>query len=136
MNGQPSGWSPASPPPPDAVEAFYAAGHWLYTQERFGDAVTVFRAVVRLAPHDERGWLALGACNEALDRHDVALELYDEARRVASAAPRCGIARARIFRARGQEGEAREAFAEAERLALQLDDEELHALIAAEKGRS
>lgn len=136
MNEQPTAARDGSPSLPDAVEAFYSAGHWLYTQERFGDAVTVFRAVIRLAPHDERGWLALGACNEALDRHDVALELYDEARRVASAAPRCGIARARIFRARGQASDAREAFAEAELIASQLDDDELHALIAAEKGRS
>jgi Flp pilus assembly protein TadD len=69
-------------PPLTAVEAFYAAGHWLYSQRRFEDAVTVFRAVIRLTPTDERGWLALGACHEALDRHDVALELYDEARRL------------------------------------------------------
>jgi Flp pilus assembly protein TadD len=69
-------------PPLSAVEAFYAAGRWLYSQDRFEDAATVFHAVVRLAPDDERGWLALGACHEALDRHDVALELYAEARRL------------------------------------------------------
>lgn len=125
-----------SEPPLSAVEAFYAAGHWLYTQGRFDDAVTVFRAVIRLAPGDERGWLALGACSEALDRHDVALELYDEARRLARAAPRCGIARARILRARGMEDDAREAFAEAERAAAEVDDDDLHALIAAERHRS
>ena len=80
MDPQSSGEPDA--PPLSAVEAFYAAGHWLYAHERFDDAVTVFRAVIRLAPSDERGWLALGACHEALDRHDVALELYDEARRL------------------------------------------------------
>jgi tetratricopeptide (TPR) repeat protein len=122
--------------PLSAVEAFYAAGHWLYTQGRFDDAVTVFRAVIRLAPEDERGWLALGACNEALDRHDVALELYDEARRVSSAAPRCGLARARILHARGQSTDARQAFAEAERAASLVDDDELRALIEAERSRS
>lgn len=126
----------AAPPPLSAVEAFYAAGHWLYTEERFDDAVTVFRAVIRLAPTDERGWLALGACHEALDRHDVALELYEEARRVASAAPRCDLARARLLRARGRAGDAREAFAEAARAAGHLDDPELEALIAAERVRS
>jgi tetratricopeptide (TPR) repeat protein len=142
MNQQPTTPTlPAQPPPAPpgalaAVEAFYAAGHWLYTQERFDDAVTVFRAVIRLAPHDERGWLALGACNEALDRHDVALELYDEARRVASTAPRCGLARARILRVRGMHDDAREAFAEAEQAALQMDDDELCALIAAERRRA
>jgi tetratricopeptide (TPR) repeat protein len=69
-------------PPLASAEAFYAAGHLLYSQRRFEDAITVFLAVIRLAPTDERGWLALGACHEALDRHDVALELYDEARRL------------------------------------------------------
>ena len=122
--------------PLSAVEAFYAAGHWLYSQSRFDDATTVFRAVIRLAPEDERGWLALGACNEALDRHDVALELYDEARRVASAAPRCDLARARILRSRGLADDARQAFAEAERAARLVDDDDLHALIAAERHRS
>jgi tetratricopeptide (TPR) repeat protein len=126
----------AAPKPLSAIEAFYAAGHWLYTQERFDDAITVFRAVIRIAPLDERGWLALGACEEALDRHDVALELYDEARRVASTAPRCSLARARLFRARGLASDARDAFAEAERAARDVDDDELHALIAAERGRS
>jgi tetratricopeptide (TPR) repeat protein len=125
-----------SAPPLSAVEAFYAAGHWLYSQDRFDDAATVFRAVIRIAPDDERGWLALGACNEALDRHDVALELYDEARRVASAAPRCELARARILRARGLTGDARRAFAEAEHAARGIDDDALHALIAAERQRS
>lgn len=119
-----------------AVEALYAAGHWLYAQQRIDDAVTVFRAVIRIAPHDERGWLALGACHEAQDRHDVALELYDQARRVASSAPRCGLARARIFRTRGMNDDATDAFAEAARIAEDLDDEELRALVAAERRRS
>jgi len=119
-----------------AVEALYAAGHWLYTQQRIDDAVTVFRAVIRVAPHDERGWLALGACHEAQDRHDVALELYDEARRVAASAPRCGIARGRILRTRGMNDDATDAFAEAARIAEELGDEDLSALVAAEKRRS
>lgn len=37
-----------------AVEAFYAAGHWLYARGRFDDAETVFRAVVRLAAEAEQ----------------------------------------------------------------------------------
>jgi tetratricopeptide (TPR) repeat protein len=118
-----------------AIEALYAAGHWLYGQQRIEDAVTVFRAVIRIAPHDERGWLALGACHEAQDRHDVALELYDEARRVASSAPRCGLARARIFRTRGMNEDANDAFAEAARIAEELDDEDLRILVAAEGRR-
>jgi tetratricopeptide (TPR) repeat protein len=119
-----------------AIEALYAAGHWLYSQQRIDAAVTVFRAVIRIAPEDERGWLALGACHEAQDRHDVALELYDEARRVAKSAPRCGLARARICRMRGMSEDATEAFAEAARVADQLGDEDLRALVAAERRRS
>lgn len=119
-----------------ALESLYAAGHWLYGQRRIDDAVTVFRAVIRIAPHDERGWLALGACHEAQDRHDVALELYDEARRVAASAPRCDLARSRIFRARGMGDDANDAFAEAARIAEELDDEELRALVASEGRRS
>jgi len=119
-----------------AIEALYAAGYWLYAQQRIDDAVTVFRAVIRIAPHDERGWLALGACHEAQDRHDVALELYDEARRVARTAPRCGLARARILRTRGMDEHAKDAFVEAARIAEELDDDELRALVAEEGRRS
>lgn len=119
-----------------AIEALYAAGHWLYTEQRIDDAVTVFRAIIRIAPEDERGWLALGACHEAQDRHDVALELYDEARRVASIAPRCNLARARIFRALGLNGDADDAFAEATRIADELGDDDLRTLVAREARRS
>jgi tetratricopeptide (TPR) repeat protein len=119
-----------------AIEALYTAGHWLYSQHRFDDAVTVFRAVIRVAPHDERGWLALGACHEAQDRHDVALELYEEARRVASAAPRCDLARARLFGLLGMDDDARGAFSEAARIAEELDDPDLRALVAVERRRS
>jgi tetratricopeptide (TPR) repeat protein len=121
---------------PAAVEALYAAGHWLYERSRIDDAVTVFRAVIRIAPQDERGWLALGICHEAQDRHDVALELYSEARRVSKSWARCGLARARIFRARGMMQDAAEAFAEAERLVDELNDDELHELVDGERSRS
>jgi len=43
-----------------AVEALYATGHWLLSQERIAQAIVVFRAMIHVAPHDERGWLALG----------------------------------------------------------------------------
>jgi tetratricopeptide (TPR) repeat protein len=136
MNGQDA--DPAAPLPsrPEAVDALYAVGHWLYMQDRYSDAIRVFRAVLRVAPHDERGWLALGTCHEALDQHDVALELYDQARRTADAAPRCNIARARVMRARGMLADARESLDEAARIADQLDDEEVRALLVAERQRS
>lgn len=125
----------APAPSPGAVEALYATGHWLYTLERFDDAKDVFRALIHVAPEDERGWLALGACHEAADQHDIAFELYDAATSLASA-PRCDIARVRILRRRGLESEARRTLDEVARLAECQHDHELRSLVAAERGRS
>ena len=118
-----------------AVEALYATGHWLYSQQRYAHAVTVFRAMIHIAPHDERGWLALGACHEVQDQTDIALELYAAASTVASAAPRCVLARARLLRIRGRNDEAIGAIDEADRLAEDLRDADLKALVAAERWR-
>jgi hypothetical protein len=51
---------------------------------------------------------------------------------MAHAAPLCALARARILRARGQEAEANEAIAQAARIAEELHDDELRALVASE----
>jgi tetratricopeptide (TPR) repeat protein len=118
---------------PAAIEALYATGHWLYSQQRYAHAVTVFRAMIHIAPRDERGWLALGACHEVEDQTDIALELYATAATVANAAPRCELARARILRARGRSEEARGAVDAASRVAEELRDEELRALVAHER---
>ncbi len=127
----------ATPAPPRrAVEALYATGHWLYSQQRLAHALVVFRALIHLAPEDERGWLAVGACHEAHGQHDIALRLYDSARSVAPAAPRCEIARSRILRARGLEDAARDAIEEAARIAEEMHDEDLQTLVAAERRRS
>ena len=91
--------------------------------------------MIHLAPRDERGWLALGACHEAMDQHDIALELYAAAVSVAQTAPRCELARARIFRQRGRDREARDSIEEAARIADELRDDELRRLVAAERGR-
>jgi len=125
----------APQPSPGAIEALYATGHWLYSQDRFSHAQSVFRALIHIAPDDERGWLALGACHEALDQHDIALELYLAAGTVVHTTPRCELARARILRRRGQIGEAREAIDEAARIADELRDDELRKLVAAERRR-
>jgi tetratricopeptide (TPR) repeat protein len=122
-------------PSPAAIEALYATGHWLYSRERFVHAQSVFRALIHIAPEDERGWLALGACHEALDQFDIALEIYLAAGSVVPTAPRCELARARILRRRGLVGEAREAFEEVERMADELRDDELRAQVAAERGQ-
>jgi tetratricopeptide (TPR) repeat protein len=122
-------------PSPGAIEALYATGHWLYSQDRFRHAQSVFRALIHIAPDDERGWLALGACHEAMDQHDIALELYETAGTVVHTTPRCELARARILRRRGHVDEAREAVDEAARIADELRDDELRKLVAAERRR-
>jgi tetratricopeptide (TPR) repeat protein len=125
----------APSPSPGALEALYATGHWLYSQDRFTHAQSVFRAMIHIAPEDERGWLALGVCHEALDQHDIALELYTAAASVASA-PRCELARARILKKRGLDLEARKAIDHAGRIADYTRDDELRKLVAAERGRT
>ena len=57
-----------------ALDALYATGHWLLSRERVHDAASVFRGMAVLAPDDERAWLALGACHEALKQTELALE--------------------------------------------------------------
>jgi len=120
---------------PDAIEALYATGHWLYSQLRIEQAMPVFRAMIHIAPEDERGWLALGACHETQDQSEIALEIYGAATAVAPAAPRCELARARILHARGMRREAALALAEAARIGEQMHDDEIRALVAIERRR-
>jgi tetratricopeptide (TPR) repeat protein len=120
---------------PAALEALYATGHWLYSQLRIEQAMPVFRAMIHIAPEDERGWLALGACHEVQEQAHVALEIYGAAAAVALAAPRCELARARILFAHGREREGNAAIAEAGRIAEFTRDEELRALVARERRR-
>ncbi len=118
-----------------AIEALYATGHWLYSQLRIEQAMPVFRAMIHIAPEDERGWLALGACHETQDQSEIALEIYGAATAVAPAAPRCELARARILFARGMKREAEQAVAEAARIAEHTCDEDLRALVAQQRRR-
>ena len=117
----------------DALDGLYATGHWLYTHSRFHDAATVFRALVWCAPTDERGWLSLGACHEAVGQKDIALEIYGAAGAVAQTAGRCELARARIYRARAMETKANEAIERAVEIAEENDDDALRALVAKER---
>ncbi len=102
--------SPFSSAPDAVVEAVYATGHWLFERSRYADAATVFRVMARVAPTDERGWLALAYCHQAVEQDDIALEMLGTARVVAAPAPRCELARARALRALGRVDEADEAF--------------------------
>ena len=126
-----SGGAPAATR--DAIEALYATGHWLYSQERHADAASVFRVMLLCTPKDERGWLALGACHDALGEKDIALELFGAGRVVARPSGRCEVARARVLRSLGRDDDADDALARATDVAENVDDDALHALIAAEK---
>ena len=117
--------------PRSAVDALYATGYFLLIEQQVVHARSVFRGMIHLAPDDERGWLALGACYET-QHPDLALRLYDGARQSTWHAPRCEVARARILRSRGRASEARDALARAARAARQIRDADLNALIASE----
>jgi hypothetical protein len=114
-----------------AARALYATAHWLHSEERVGDAACVFRAMVSVAPEDERGWLGLGTCHEALGQPKVALAIYESGGVVADGA-RCEIARSRLLRCMGRVDEAEEALAHASELAERGDPETM-ALVAHER---
>jgi len=115
-----------------AVEALYATGHWLLGLARYPDAAVVFRAMTVAAPTDERSWLALGACHEAIGQTDIATGLYEIGSHVAAPAVRCAVARARALRALGRESEATEVAQCASQLAQELGDVELCVLATRE----
>jgi tetratricopeptide (TPR) repeat protein len=108
-----------------AIESLYALGHWLLTDKRHKDAADTFRFMTLTKPDDERGWLALGACHEAIGQRLIASELYKIAATVAAPAIRCTIARGRVLLALEQTDAAMDAFTEAEDLAMASGDEEL-----------
>jgi hypothetical protein len=120
-----------------AIEAIYAAGHHLLSQERPRDAAKVFRLMLKVAPHDERGWLGLGQCHEKAMQPHVACELYGAGSVVTAntgtASVRCLLARARILKALGRDPD--DALQAADEVAYELDDEELIALVTNERRR-
>lgn len=117
------------------VEALYATGHWLLSQDRPADAACVLRAMALVAPTDDRSWLALGACHEALGQADVALQMYGTGRVLARPSVRCDLARARILRAHGRREEADVAVGTAREAAEEADDDALLELVSAEGGQ-
>ncbi|MBX3127624.1 MAG: tetratricopeptide repeat protein [Polyangiaceae bacterium] len=116
-----------------AIEALYAMGHSLLTQERFQEAAAVLRIMLQVAPTDERSWLALGECHERINQLDIALELYGAGTVANQDAGRCEIARARILREQDRVAEAVEALELATNIAERLDDDELQVLIEQER---
>jgi tetratricopeptide (TPR) repeat protein len=119
-----------------AIEALYATGHWLMTSKRHADAAEIFRVMTLTKPDDERGWLALGACHEAIGQKLIASELYRIATTVAAPAIRCTIARGRVLRSLEQVDAAIDAFAEAHELAVSNGDDDLARVAMSEQRAS
>jgi hypothetical protein len=115
------------------IEGLYATAHWLLSTDRPIDAASVFRAMVLLARTDERGWLGLGTCHEAVDQPGLALELYGTAQVLLPRAVRCRLARARLLRAVGRDDEADDTLEGAQELAEEIGDETLIAMTVAER---
>lgn len=110
-----------------AIAAVYAGAVDLLERDRFGDAAELLRALVVLAPHDERGWMGLVAAHEALGQADVAERLARLAQPVTESA-RCALAEARLLRARGDEHASRDAAARAHTFASARGETDLVAL--------
>lgn len=117
------------------IEALYATGHWLLSNGRHADAAEVLRTMTIARPEDERGWLALGACHEAIGQARIAIELYRIARTAASPAVRSTIACGRALRAFST-ADADDAFDDAYELARASDQAELAELALAERRAS
>ena len=121
------------PTPADTIEKLYGIGFWLHAQERYADAALAFRTMLRTAPTDERGWLALGACHENIEQPRIALELYGWGAMVARDSVRCHLASARLLIKLERVSEAIEATDRALRLAEEKGDEDLLELVHAER---
>ena len=119
--------------PADTIEKLYGVGFWLHAQERYADAALAFRTLLRTAPTDERGWLALGACHEKVEQPLIALKLYGWGAMVVRDSVRCHLARARLLAQLERASEAVEAADVALRLAEDTRDEELIGLAHAER---
>ncbi len=118
-----------------ALDALYATGHWLLTQERFKDAADVFRAMAMAKPEDERAWLGLGQAHEGAAQKVIAKEMYVTGVTLARGG-RCAIALARLFREMGNDAESATAIDFADSVAGATDDEALGALVSYERGLS
>lgn len=119
-----------------AADSLYATGHMLLLRRQANQASGVFRAMAHLLPTDERAWLGLGACHEALAQPEVALEIYGAGRTISPVPVRLEIARARVLRGLGRGEEAERAMVHASDHAERLNDDELRRLVAHERSRT
>jgi type III secretion system low calcium response chaperone LcrH/SycD len=61
------------------IEARYALAHQLYAAGKYEDAEVLFRWLTAYANDTEAHWMGLGACRQALEKYDDALEAYQMA---------------------------------------------------------
>jgi tetratricopeptide (TPR) repeat protein len=121
----------------NTLEALYSTAHWLMAQNRYRDAIPVFRTMMVVEPRDERGWLGLGTCHESVGESNQALAIFDLAPHACGAqAIRCTVARARLLRETGALDEARDAYRAALSRAEELGDDDLSEMIVQEMGLS
>jgi tetratricopeptide (TPR) repeat protein len=116
-----------------AIELLYRDGFRLHKEERYIEASALFRTMLRVAPTDERGWLALGDCHEKLGQRKIALELYSAGSVAADPAPLCLLSRFRTLYDMSQHEEARRAYGRAFEIATAIGDETLLSRIEKER---
>jgi hypothetical protein len=115
-----------------AIESLYATGKWFLDQGDPLKAVDIFRVLVLVASSDERGWLGIGACHDALGQQAVALDLYTLGAE-ASKSARCHIARARLFKALSRDEDADAALDAAEMALASIVDADAEELLLHER---
>lgn len=118
----------------EAIEGIYAVGYDFIERENWGDASDVFRAMLLLAPRDERAWVALGQCHERQGQEQIAVELYSMGILAIPTAVRCRIALARALEARGDSMNADSVLDAAENIASESNEDELVDLVRRERG--
>jgi len=117
---------------PGVPDAVYALAYGMIEQESWTDALDVFRAMLLAWPRDERAWLGLAHCHEKRGQPQVAIELYSLSLTTVPHAVRSRIGLARLLRERRPE-DVDAILDEAERVAAASGDQELIALVAAER---
>lgn len=116
-----------------AIEGVYSTGHWLFSQERYKDAADVFRAMVTMAPEDERGWVGLGMCHEAFEQLRIAKEIFAAGTTLAKSPLRCAVALVRVLKRLGDDEAAAEILAMADEMAERSIDDDAKLLVDEEK---
>ncbi|MBP9112727.1 MAG: hypothetical protein KBF88_07945 [Polyangiaceae bacterium] len=86
---------------PVAADDLYALGHSFLSHDESKRALVAFRAMLMVAPQDERAWIGLAQAHAMLCDIGVALELFG-AGMVACRSARAGLMRARLLETEGR----------------------------------